>query len=171
MTEVFVHILEHVVFSQLDWDRQSVRSHHSILNTKTPSIQGSNLYAPTPFQDALPTAAPPLPQLRLHPSPPVPPPPPAPAIMEQDDDTESQDFDDLIFALKTGGAYQLADSQQERLQSRASSAPPPHQSWKEQDEISPVLRVSPDSEDHYQMRRINIADTHLWSIPLNKMTI
>ncbi|XP_030832667.1 adhesion G-protein coupled receptor V1 isoform X3 [Strongylocentrotus purpuratus] len=147
--------------AELDWDRQSVRSHHSILNTKTPSIQGSNLYAPTPFQDALPTAAPPLPQLRLHPSPPVPPPPPAPVIMEQDDDTESQDFDDLIFALKTGGAYQLADSQQERLQSRASSAPPPHQSWKEQDEISPVLRVSPDSEDHYQMRRINIADTHL----------
>ncbi|XP_041464132.1 adhesion G-protein coupled receptor V1-like [Lytechinus variegatus] len=145
---------------ELEWDRHSVHSHHSILNTKTPSIQGSNLYAPAPFQDALPTAAPPLPQVRLHPSPPVPPPPPAPAIMEQDDDTESQDFDDLIFALKTGGAYQLADSSQERPRSRASSSPP-NQSWKEQDEISPVLRVSPDSEDHYQMRRINIADTHL----------
>ncbi|XP_071506649.1 adhesion G-protein coupled receptor V1-like [Diadema antillarum] len=142
------------------WDRQSVHSHHSVLMpAKAPSMQGSNLYAPAPFQDVSP--APQLPPTRLHPSPPLPPPPPPEPEPLQDDDTESQDFDDLIFALKTGGAYTITDAP-ERPRSRVSSAPPPqNQTWQDPEQISPIMSRSPESEDHYQMRRINIADTHL----------
>ena len=52
----------------MEWDRQSLHSHHSTVNAmnamnmnahgplnKPPSIQGSHLYAPAPFQDALST--------------------------------------------------------------------------------------------------------------------
>ena len=55
-------------------------------------------------------------------------------------DRDSQDFDELIFALKTGGGYTPSDS---------SHPPNPHEV------------PDPNETANYEMRRISIADTHL----------
>ncbi len=54
------------------------------------------------------------------------------------DDRDSQDFDELIFALKTGGYS-------------PSEASPPVD----------TADTADSSNSQYEMRRINIADTHL----------
>ena len=54
------------------------------------------------------------------------------------DDLDNNDFDDLIFALKTRGQYEPTQDQ------RDGDLPPD------------------DSDEHFEMRRISIADTHLW---------
>lgn len=59
--------------------------------------------------------------------------------MYEDDDYENQDFDDLIFALKTGGQYE---------QSR-------------DDEKIPEMEIDGHVHEHFAPRRISIADTHL----------
>ena len=56
-------------------------------------------------------------------------------MYEDDDDT--QDFDDLVYALKTGGQFDRTLD----------------------DEKDPDL--GDQGEEHYAMRRISIADTHL----------
>lgn len=59
-----------------------------------------------------------------------------------EDDYDTRDFDDLIFALKTGGQYERE---------------PTHD-----DEKEPELDSGDgQGEEHYEMRRISIADTHL----------
>ncbi len=92
--------------------------------------------------------------------------PQMPPRPEHDDDEDSQDFDDLIFALKTGGAYvsspeasplppgKIVDS---RSPSRQS------QGWDQTQNSDSMLLddTVDDSQAHYEMRRINIADTHL----------
>ena len=60
-------------------------------------------------------------------------------MFEDDDDT--RDFDDLIFALKTGGQYDREPTRD--------------------DEKEPQLDSGGQGEEHYEMRRISIADTHL----------
>lgn len=52
-----------------------------------------------------------------------------------EEDIETQDFDDLIFALKTGGHFDP-----------------------DEDEKPPF----PDRQEHFELRRISIPDTHLW---------
>ena len=56
-----------------------------------------------------------------------------------EDDSENQDIDDLVFALKTGGQFELTRD----------------------DEKEPELDGGGQGEEHYEMRRISIADTHL----------
>lgn len=56
-----------------------------------------------------------------------------------EDDFENQDFDDLIFALKTGGQFE-----------------PTHD-----DEKEPEMDVDGRGHEHFAPRRISIADTHL----------
>lgn len=55
------------------------------------------------------------------------------------DEPESQDFDDLIFALKSGGNFNPSPDDEKDLGD---------------------FELAPTSE-HYQVRRISIADTHL----------
>ena len=55
------------------------------------------------------------------------------------DEPESQDFDDLIFALKTGGNFNPSPDEEKDLGD---------------------FELAPTSE-HYQVRRISIADTHI----------
>ena len=56
-----------------------------------------------------------------------------------EDDDENQDFDDLIFALKTGGQYDQTRD----------------------DEKIPELDFDEHGHEHFAPRRISIADTHL----------
>lgn len=58
-----------------------------------------------------------------------------------DDDDENQDFDDLIFALKTGGQYEGNPTRD--------------------DEKDPDMDSSRFGGDQFGLRRISIADTHL----------
>lgn len=60
--------------------------------------------------------------------------------MYEDDDFENRDLDDLVFALKTGGQFERE---------------PTH------DDEKPELDGSGQGQEHYEMRRISIADTHL----------
>ena len=81
--------------------------------------------------------------LFVVPPPPQPPPPlPNPLyntkLSSPPNTVDSQDFDDLIFALKTGGGY-TSDSTQ------PIEKPP----------------ASPGANSQYERRRINIPDTHL----------
>ncbi|XP_038076858.1 adhesion G-protein coupled receptor V1-like isoform X2 [Patiria miniata] len=151
-----------------EWDTQSLgrqsqhsqhshHSQHSKTNQSQPSRPGSvasrgggggnrsrpgsiqnNLYAPAPFQDV---------------------PAPLPPTHHHDDDTDSQDFDDLIFALKTGGAYVRGEEEGEsrsRPSSRVSS------NWQDDSQMGEMMDMTGDAtQDHYEMRRIQIADTHL----------
>lgn len=56
-----------------------------------------------------------------------------------EDDYDTQDFDDLIFALKTGGQFEpTLDVEKE-----------------------PELDGAGQGDEQYAMRRISIADTHL----------
>ena len=86
----------------------------------------------------------------------------SPPRPEHDDDEDSQDFDDLIFALKTGGAYV---SSAEPSPIPPGKRPPSRQStgWDQtQNSDSMLLDDTHDeSQAHYEMRRISIADTHL----------
>lgn len=50
-----------------------------------------------------------------------------------EDDIETQDFDDLIFALKTGGHFDPDEDE----------------------------KPTPDRQEHFELRRISIPDTHL----------
>ncbi len=63
----------------------------------------------------------------------------AKTINRNQDDRSSQDLDELIFALKTGGAYSPSDIS--------------HAADREVE--------STDVTNQYEMRRISIADTHL----------
>ena len=56
-----------------------------------------------------------------------------------EDDYETRDFDDLVFALKTGGQYDQEPTRD--------------------DEKEPERDIS--GQEHYELRRISIADTHL----------
>ena len=56
-----------------------------------------------------------------------------------EDDYETRDFDDLVFALKTGGQYDQEPTRD--------------------DEKEPERDIS--GQEHYGLRRISIADTHL----------
>ena len=56
-----------------------------------------------------------------------------------EDDDENQDFDDLIFALKTGGQYEQ----------------------KHDDDKISELDFDGHGHEHFAPRRISIADTHL----------
>lgn len=56
-----------------------------------------------------------------------------------EDDDENMDFDDLIFALKTGGQYEQTLD----------------------DEKIPELDFDGHEHEHFAPRRISIADTHL----------
>ena len=60
--------------------------------------------------------------------------------MYEDDDFENRDLDDLVFALKTGRQFERE---------------PIH------DDEKPELYESGQGQEHYEMRRISIADTHL----------
>ncbi|XP_066273052.1 adhesion G-protein coupled receptor V1-like isoform X1 [Branchiostoma lanceolatum] len=68
--------------------------------------------------------------------------------VDDQDLQEEQEFDDLIFALKTGAPFD-SSGEEERPQSRNQS------------QLTNDLDYSGDSNEHYEMRRINIADTHL----------
>lgn len=57
------------------------------------------------------------------------------------DDDENQDFDDLIFALKTGGQYEGTPTRD--------------------DEKDPDMDSGRFGGDPFGLRRISIADTHL----------
>ncbi|XP_022110249.1 G-protein coupled receptor 98-like isoform X2 [Acanthaster planci] len=145
----------------LEWDAQSIgrqshhshqsqHSQHSKANPSQHSRPGSiasrggggrpgsvtnNLYAPGPFQDPAP-----LPTHHPH----------------HDDDTDSQDFDDLIFALKTGGAYvREGGESRSRPSSRVSST------LQDDSQLEDMDATGDTTQDHYEMRRIQIADTHL----------
>ena len=59
-----------------------------------------------------------------------------------DDDPDTQDFDDLIFALKTGGHFTPSEHEDQELEDKRNPSPP-----------LPT--------EHYGVRRIEIADTHL----------
>ena len=59
--------------------------------------------------------------------------------MYEDDDFENQDVDDLVFALKTGGQYDQTPD----------------------DEKVPEMDVDGHRFEHFEPRRISIADTHL----------
>lgn len=59
--------------------------------------------------------------------------------MYEDDDFENHDFDDLIFALKTGGQYDQTPD----------------------DEKVPEMDGDGHRFEHFEPRRISIADTHL----------
>ena len=58
-----------------------------------------------------------------------------------EDDFETRDFDDLIFALKTGGQYDREPTPDDEKQA-------------DRDDDG-------QGEEHYGIRRISIADTHL----------
>ena len=58
-----------------------------------------------------------------------------------EDDLENQDFDDLIFALKTGGQYEGDPTRD--------------------DDKVPEMDSGRFGEDPFGLRRISIADTHL----------
>lgn len=60
--------------------------------------------------------------------------------MYEDDDFENRDLDDLVFALKTGGQFEREPTY---------------------DDGKPELDGSGQGQEHYEMRRISIADTHL----------
>ena len=60
--------------------------------------------------------------------------------MYEDDDFENRDLDDLVFALKTGGQFEREPTY---------------------DDEKPELDGSGQGQEHYEMRRISIADTHL----------
>lgn len=60
--------------------------------------------------------------------------------MYEDDDFENRDLDDLVFALKTGGQFEREPTD---------------------DDEKPELDGSGQGQEHYEMRRISIADTHL----------
>ena len=53
-----------------------------------------------------------------------------------EDDTETQDFDDLIFALKTGGHFDPNEDEKPATNGH---------------------------QEHFELRRISIPDTHLWT--------
>ena len=59
--------------------------------------------------------------------------------MYEDDDFENQDFDDLIFALKTGGQYDQTPDDEKVLE----------------------MDIDGQGHEHFAPRRISIADTHL----------
>lgn len=56
-----------------------------------------------------------------------------------EEDIETQDFDDLIFALKTGGHFDPDEDEKPSLSDR-------------------------DRQEHFELRRISIPDTHLWKL-------
>ncbi|XP_071965307.1 adhesion G-protein coupled receptor V1-like isoform X2 [Antedon mediterranea] len=77
-----------------------------------------------------------------------------PPEIDDKDETDSQDFDDLIFALKTGGAYSPAKDDtysDQRSTSRLSD-------WHN---VSRDTGSQNDPDDPYGFQRISIADTHL----------
>lgn len=135
VTSVFSYFVWQIT---TEWETESVsrHSHHSLnLNqmVKPPSVHGSNLFTPTLFNES------------------------QPPVMEEDDN-DSQEFDDLIFALKTGGALPINDS-------AASTAPKSKPSWPDQPRSASsqarLQDTSADSVDHYELRKVAIADTHL----------
>ncbi|XP_072038274.1 adhesion G-protein coupled receptor V1-like [Amphiura filiformis] len=165
----------------LEWDaqsigRQSQRSHHSnhshhskkSMNTsRAPSVHSNNNFYPAPpfqqqpIQQQPPPQqdqrTPPQPQFAMQQSPPRP---------EHDDDEDSQDFDDLIFALKTGGAYVSSAEASPIPPGKRMDRSPSRQSqgWDQTQNSDTMLLDDTeldDSQAHYEMRRINIADTHL----------
>ncbi|XP_033109462.1 adhesion G-protein coupled receptor V1-like [Anneissia japonica] len=143
---------------KLEWDVQSVghQSHHSVRShqsqrSKRPSIQNGNLYAPTPFNQN------PVPPVEVNPTPSFHQNPVFPLQVDDRDETDSQDFDDLIFALKTGGTYSpnIDDGLSEhRSTSRLSD-------WRNVSRDSVPNSKPNDPDDPYGLQRISIADTHL----------
>ena len=63
-----------------------------------------------------------------------------PPVLVQSTVTDSKDFDDLLYALKTGGSFSPSE---------ASST--------DSDKLSDIS----SKVDKYELRRIDIADTHL----------
>ena len=61
-------------------------------------------------------------------------------------DNDDSQLDDIMFMLKTGGSYSLDEGL--RRESYATNA-------------TDDTDVKPSSSEHYQLRRISIADTHL----------
>ena len=53
-----------------------------------------------------------------------------------------------MFMLKTGGSYSLDEGARESYATNATDE----------------SETKPTSSEHYQLRRISIADTHLWTI-------
>lgn len=62
-----------------------------------------------------------------------------PPVYRQNTLSESKDFDDLLYALKTGGSFTPSDGNSESDQASVLSS----------------------NIDKYELRRIDIADTHL----------
>ena len=63
-----------------------------------------------------------------------------PPVYRQNTISESKDFDDLLYALKTGGSFTPSDINSEDSDNRS--------------DVSSKI-------DKYELRRIDIADTHL----------
>ncbi|CAH1797156.1 unnamed protein product [Owenia fusiformis] len=108
------------------WERGSVGHQGPLMRVKRtpPQSHPGNIYVhpPSPYDTK--------------------PPPQAPSIGIGEDPGESQDFDDLIFALKTGGGFtpsEMSAQMESTLQDPEESTASPG----------------------YEMRRIAIADTHL----------
>lgn len=60
-----------------------------------------------------------------------------------EDDIETQDFDDLIFALKTGGHFDPTEDE----------------------------KPTSERQEHFELRRISIPDTHLWVLDNEKLQL
>nr|XP_006812422.1 PREDICTED: G protein coupled receptor 98-like protein isoform X1 [Saccoglossus kowalevskii] len=116
-----------------NWEKASgTHSRHSdIYAGKQPSSHTSNIYAPMPYANNL------APQ----------------------DEPDSQEFDDLIFALKTGTTY--SPSEDDGLSERARSSHLGDVTDGTRSTEQLVQDMSGDADDHYELRRISIADTHL----------
>ena len=65
-----------------------------------------------------------------------------PPVLRQGPESDTKDFDDLLYALKTGGSFTPSD-----INSSDS------------DKLSDIS----SKLDKYELRRIDIADTHLWN--------
>ncbi|XP_077988560.1 adhesion G-protein coupled receptor V1-like [Glandiceps talaboti] len=118
-----------------NWDHTSVtQSHRSDgYPTKQPSIHSGNIYSTMPYPNNLGGGQ---------------------------DEPDSQEFDDLIFALKTGTNYTPSE---DGLSERAKSSHLSDTHELNQSSEQLIQDTSGDAEDseHYEMRRISIADTHL----------
>ena len=60
-------------------------------------------------------------------------------------DNEDSHLDDIMFMLKTGGSYSLNEGVRESYATNATDE----------------TETKPSSSEHYELRRISIADTHL----------
>ncbi|XP_070543508.1 adhesion G-protein coupled receptor V1-like isoform X2 [Ptychodera flava] len=122
-----------------NWDRTSVvHSHHSdMYPEKQPPPHTNNIYSTMPYSN------------NIHADPPQ-------------DEPDSQEFDDLIFALKTGTTY--TPSEDDALSERARSSHLNDSGEHNKSTEQLILDTSADNAqdaEHYEMRRISIADTHL----------